>query len=61
MLKIVVFVCVCVGLMYGYLGFLKEIFNGEVVFNLCIEDLEDKWNLVGYKFVFCIEFMMVRR
>lgn len=61
MLKIAVLVCVCVGLMHGYPGFLKEIPNGEAVPNPCTEDPEDKWNLVGHKFASRTEFMMARR
>lgn len=61
MLKIAVLVCVCVGLMHGYPGFLKEIPNGEAVPNPCTEDPEDKWNLVGHKFASRIEFMRARR
>nr|XP_034331124.1 temptin-like [Crassostrea gigas]XP_034331125.1 temptin-like [Crassostrea gigas] len=61
MLKIAVLVCVCVGLMHGYPGFLKEIPNGEAVPNPCTEDPEDKWNLVGHMYASRIEFMRARR
>lgn len=61
MLKLAVIVCVCVGLIYSYPGFLEQIPNGHEVPNPCTEDSNDTWSLVGHDFASRAEFMTARR